>query len=219
MLSSRHVTRGRRAFGTSTELDSAFRAVAGNTVPARTQTMGLRDRLDALVTWNAIWSAVKRLNDRRRAQLLRALDEDPENPELLQKQRRLDAVVPVLDGSATFRRRLTFAMVHTIRRMRSAGHSEATIRALTVGRILRKNGSVHLPTWRRRTVRVLGWLWSVLTATISMVLLTLLWATPGSLIAKTVLTVPLVLFFLFCWLYMNAITQRTLSAATDLTRL
>lgn len=216
MLSSRHVKRGRRDFGTPAEIDSAKHAIAANTAVAPSRPMGLRDRIDALVTWNGIWSVARQVNNLRRTLLLRPLEEHPENPKLLKKQRRLDALLPILDGSAKFRRRLTFAMVRAIRGLRSTGHSEATIRALTVGRVLRSDGTIHLPTWRRRTVRVLGWLWAVLTVTISVLLLTLLWATPGSLLTKALLTVPLVLFFLFCWLYIDAITQRALSAAQGL---
>jgi hypothetical protein len=177
--------------------------------------MAFRDRLDALVTWNGIWSAIRRLNDYCRVRILRALDSDPGNAALLKRQRRRDDILPILDGSVTYRRRMTFAMVRKAAKLRAAGLSDATIRALTVGRVLRDDGAVMLPTWRRRTLTTLGWLWRAITLTVAALLLTLVWARAGDPIAKFLVAIPLAVFFLFCWLYIDAITLRTLRAMQD----
>lgn len=152
--------------GSVSDIELAIRTVAENSDPTTHGPMAFRDRLDALVTWNGIWSAIRRLNDYCRVRILRALDSDPGNAALLKRQRRLDAMLPVLDGSVTYRRFMTFAMVRKAAELRAAGHSDATIRALTVGRVLRDDGAVLLPTWRRRTLTTLGWLWRTADSTL-----------------------------------------------------
>lgn len=201
--------------GSVSDIELAIRTVAENSDPTTHGPMAFRDRLDALVTWNGIWSAIRRLNDYCRVRILRALDSDPGNAALLKRQRRLDAMLPVLDGSVTYRRFMTFAMVRKAAELRAAGHSDATIRALTVGRVLRDDGAVLLPTWRRRTLTTLGWLWRTITLTVAALLMTLVWVGAGDPIAKVLMTIPLAVFFLFCWLYMDAITLRTLRAVQD----
>jgi hypothetical protein len=124
-------------------------------------------------------------------------------------------MLPILDGSVTYRRRMTFAMVRKAAKLRAAGLSDATIRALTVGRVLRSDGSLVLPTWRRRTIKTLGWLWRAITVIVAALLITLVWASAGHPITKLLVTIPLALFFLFGWLYMDAITLRALGAARE----
>jgi hypothetical protein len=201
--------------GSMSEIESGFRAVVPSTDPTTHEPMSFRDRLDAVVTWNGMWSAIRRLNYRFGAQVLRALNHDSGNVALLKRQRRLDAILPILDGSVTYRRRMTFAMVRKAAKLRAAGLSDATIRALTVGRVLRDDGAVLLPTWRRRTLTTLGWLWRAITLTVAALLLTLVWARAGDPIAKVLVTIPLAVFFLFCWLYMDAITLRAMRAVQD----
>ena len=54
-----------------------------------------------------------------------------------------------------------------------------------------------------------------ITLTVAALLMTLVWVGAGDPIAKVLMTIPLAVFFLFCWLYMDAITLRTLRAVQD----
>ena len=175
--------------------------------------LSLWSRIERFARGAPIWQFAIRVIEHRTERLIDRTDERGKKA-----GRRLRVYCLFLICVDDYGRLLSKAARKQVRELRDAGASKTLIRDAVVGCLLdRLSGQMELTTRRSLWVLTLGIIWHALTMVSAAILLAFVVALPGAVFMKLVVSVALVVFFVFSTALINALTVRPFIALPKVT--